>query len=151
MRDELRWTLATLLDERIPLPIACLITKKARTQLVNHIDEIHDRYDHTDEHPSRSTIFSDISLCVPHLLELESVPSVLLDSPTHQCEEADQLSIVLRDLKMNEPTLCFNSERFAQIEEMASLVLNRIQWVKDTTRHIHREEVAEDENMYWQP
>ena len=64
-------------------------------------------------------------------------------------EEADTLQDALLDIKSTEPPLRFHSTRFAQIRELALLIVNRLQLVEDTTRHITAEQAAEEESGYW--
>ena len=152
LRDDLHWSWADMLDDRMRLPTPSKVSQDARIRPVNFIDDVHGRVDFTNEHPSRTIIFADITSALHRLLELEGVSSTpSLDSPNNLCEEANQLENALRDLRVNEPALRYNSERFSQIQEMANLVLNRLRWIESTISHMTHEEVAEEEKKYWEP
>ena len=139
----------TLVDRRIELPSGCLLTEQLRTQVIDNVDTLHDELRTFGESPPRAEIYNDIGAHAARLVKLRKERPEDLDSSPGMSEEADTLQDALLDIKLIEPPLRFHSTRFAQIRELALLIVNRLQLVEDTTRHITAEQAAEEESVYW--
>ncbi len=100
--------------------------------------------------PPREDIYNDIEVHAARLAMLRSERTEDHELTSEMCEEVDALQDALRDIKLIEPPLRFHSLRFDQLRELASLIMNRLQLVEDTTTHIAAEQAAEEESRYWE-
>ena len=149
-RQELRWSWETLIDRRVALPQGCVLTEQLRAQVIDNVDALHDEFQAFGESPPREDIYNDIETHAARLAMLRSERTEDHELSSGMCEEVDALQDALRDIKLIEPPLRFHSIRFAQIRELAFLIVNRLQWVEDTTEHITAEQAEEEESRYWE-
>ena len=146
---ELHWCWETLIDRRIALPHGCVLTEQLRTQVIDNVDTLHDEFRAFGETPPRTDIYNAMGVYAARLARSRIERTEDHDMSPGLSEEADALQDALLDIKLTEPPLRFHSTRFAQIRELTLLIMNRLQLVEDTTRHITAEQAAEEENVYW--